>query len=184
MIGENNANLYRRSIGEFLCVHPPGPPIENVDWPSSLDIRQDAALRALIALRKLGKEVSVDAVASFDAEPKLVAMIYRWARQDALKRQAGRGASDRPTIVRELSEAIPDPRSEIAIDAADEWAASDLCEQRIPGLTYAQSTRVLVTMREIQESKDAGISPIPAILRSRACRLRRETRLPLDTRLL
>lgn|GEM_PF-2526039 len=177
---------YRRSIGEFLCIHPSEPPIENVDWPSSLDIKQDAALRAVIGLRRLGKRVTMDAVASFDAEPKLVAMTYRWARQDAIRRQLGR-AQTHPVTVREMSETLVDASQEALCEEIESDFAGELrrlSEQGIDGLTRAQTVRVLMTMRQIQALKEAGTSPLPVALRKQVSRLRQETRLPLDVRLL
>jgi hypothetical protein len=150
------------SIGAFLCHHPTAPPVEDVDRPSPLDVKQEAALRAVIALRKLGRETADDAVAAFDAEPKLVALTYRWAARDALKRQLDLEA--------------------IETDAVGELRR--LAEEGIPGLSRDQTRRVLTAMVHVQDLKEQGIVRLPAAIRQQLCRLRRETHLPLETRLL
>jgi hypothetical protein len=176
---------YPQTIGAFLCIHPSAPPVERVEFTSPADIKQEAALRAVVALRKHRKAIAEDAVASFDAEPALVMMVYRWVRQDAIKRQLGRGATAHPTVVREVSDALPDPGQQAVlaeIEAADELRC--LAARGIPGLSRSQATRVLELMRQVQAIKEADAGPIPAVLRQQVARLRRETHLPLDTRLL
>jgi hypothetical protein len=176
-----------RSIGAFLCHHPTAPPFEDVDRPSPLDVKQEAALRAVIALRKLGKEIADDAVAAFDAEPKLVALTYRWATRDAHKRQLGRGREPRPQMAREWDEAIHDPLQEASLEAIEDDFAGEvrrLHDAGIAGLSLEQTRRLLGLMRHIQEAKDHGTIRLPSALRQWLCRLRRETRLPLDITLL
>lgn len=187
MAADSCARRPSRSVGAFLCIHPRGAPVEDIDRPSPLDVKQQAALRAVIALRKLGKEVSDDAIVAFDAEPKLVALAYRWAARDALKRHLGRGKDPRPALERDRNEVIPDRGQEEALAAVEDDAAAEL--QRlydcgIEGLTLDQTRRVLALMRHIQELKDGGATQLPVALRQRLSRLRRETRLPLDITLL
>jgi hypothetical protein len=178
---------YRQTIGELLCAHSSESRVEYADRPSPLDIRQDAALRAVVALRKLGKEADLDAIACFDADPKLVATCYQWAKYDALKRQLGRGAGGRPTATHDGLDTLHDPRQEAILDEIDADAAAEirrLSEEGIPGLTLDQTHRVLTVMRQVQDLKASERTPLPAALRQTICRLRRETRLPLDTSLL
>ena len=80
-----------RSLGRFLCHHPPGPPFEDLSRLPWQDVKQDACLRALVALQRAGKPVGPDPVAAFDAEPRLVALAYKRASRDARRLPLGRG---------------------------------------------------------------------------------------------
>ena len=176
MEGHSPTTADDRSIAAFLCRHPTTPSIEDADRPSSRDVKQDTALRALVGLRKLGKAVTDDAVATFDAEPKLVALFCRWAARDALKQQLGRGKQPRPRMARDWNEAIPDPRQEASLEAIEDDYAGEvrrLHDEGIAGLSLEQTRRVLGLMRQIQAVKDHGTTRLPAALRQRLCRLRR-----------
>jgi len=132
------ANPFGRSIGDFLCTHGSGPPSEDIDRPALADIKQDAALRAVVGLRRLGKPVTADAVASFDAEPRLVALTYRWTRHDALRRHLGRGSQGRPAMVRELVDDLQDLAQAEAIELVESDHAEELrrlSARGIDGLT-------------------------------------------------
>ena len=141
----------------------------------------------MIALRKLGKEIADDAVAAFDAEPKLVALAYRWAACDALKQHLGHGQQPRPRMVRDRCELHQDPTQEADLEAVEQNISGELRrlgEEGIPDLSLEQTHRVIEVMRLVQELKERGETrPSPAI-RQRLSRLRKETHLPLDTRLL
>lgn len=178
---------YVRSIGDFLCVRGSGPPVENVDRPAPADVKQDAALRAVVGLRRLGKAVTADAAASFDAEPGMVALAYRWARQDAVRRHFGRSAQTCLRPIYERDTDVSDDRQEDAIEAVETDHAAEvrrLLQQGIPGLSLHQTARVFAVMWEVQELKDRGVPSTPDALRKTVSRLRQETRLPLVTSLL
>lgn len=54
----------------------PGPPHVDIDkllWP---DIKQDAWLRAIVALQRAGKPVGPNPVTAFNAEPQLAQTAY------------------------------------------------------------------------------------------------------------
>jgi hypothetical protein len=161
--------------------------MENIDWPASLDVKQEAALRAFVGLRRLGKEVAADIVKSFNAEPKLTAVAYRWAYQDACRRHLGRGKQPCPRLRRDWNEPIPDPMQEADLEAVEGNAASEinwLYDHGIEGLSIDQTRRVLRTMQRAQEAKERGAGRISASLRQQICRLRKETELPLNVSLL
>lgn len=96
MCSQRRSFPFERSIGAFLCDHPVLPPIEDVSRPDPRDIKQDAAIRTLVGLRKLGKDVGDDPVAAFNADPGIAVRAYQWAHRDALRKQLGRGAQPRP----------------------------------------------------------------------------------------
>lgn len=189
--------MRKRTIGEFLCHHSSETPFENVDVPSSRDIRQDAALRAVLGLRKLGKSVSHDAVAAFDAEPKIAAQAYRWARNDALRKHLGRGKQPRPGVQRripgddgatgDIAERIADPAQRTTLEAVEDDYSGKLrrlWDTGIEGLTLSQSRQAIWLMWQIQRIKDRGAGRVPDKLRQQVSRLRRETGLSLNTKLL
>lgn len=171
----------RRSVGEFLCRHPSAPPFEDIDQLPILDIKQDAALRAILALRQLGKPVTDDAVATFDAEPTLVLRAYRFAYLDALKTLRARGQHPRASA-QFLLAAVPDPAQHAQLAALEDDHPTELRRLRhhgIPGLTRQQTRRVIHAMLAAQRAKDRG--GVPHALRQRLHRLRQETGLPLTT---
>ena len=181
----------RRSVGAFLCVHSTTPPVEDIDRPSLLDIKQDAALGAWLSLRRLGKDTGPDPVAAFDAEPRLAWLAYRWAYQEAQRRRRGYGQRPRPVFARlwlDTPRDDPlDPAQEATLDAlVDDHAAEimHLWHDGIPGLTRDQTRRVLRLMRLVQVLKAHGVARVPDPIRKRLWKLRRETGLPLDTSLL
>ena len=180
----------RRSLGALLCLHPAAPPFEDVDQPSLPDIRQEAALRLVIAFRRLGKEIGPDPVAAFDAEPRLASLAYRWAYQDALRRHRGRGRSARPARLGWDDPALADFADlvqEDALDRAESDPAADLrrlWREGALGLPRAPLRRAILLLLLSQHLKDRSAGPVPGLLRESLRRLRRQTGLPLDTSLL
>lgn len=201
---------FRQSIGEFLCIHPRIDPVELMDRPSPLDVKQEAAIGAVVGLRKLGKDAPCDElVATFDAEPRIAAQAYRWAYHDALRKQLGRGKQPRLTVVRSSQltggdrydppgspdgrtnrdpiDALRDPTQEEALTAVEDDHAGELqrlWDEGIEGLTVDQTRRVVRLMRHVQQMKVQGITRIPDDIRQQLSRLRKETGLPLSTALL
>ena len=196
-----------RSIGRFLCLHPTTPPVENVDQLPLLDIRQDAALRAWIALAKLGLDNPDDPIAAFDAAPALAALAYRWAYADALKKRLGRGARRRrrastaqswddlahplgSLLLSTLAARLPtlgDPAQEAALTAVQDDAPGDivrLWRHGFPGVSVPRSRRILRLMRLAQIIRDHGAGRVPNRLHQELYRLRKETGLPLRLDLL
>jgi len=200
-----------RSIGQFLCLPPTTPPYEDVDQLPFDDIRQDAALRAWLALVKLGKDIPGDPVAAFDAEPYLAARAYRWAYNDALKHRLGRTprpprrprdpatTPSRATLARPLAAillsnlaahrlaTLRDAAQEAALAAIEDDAPGEvdrLWQEGIPGLTLTQSRRVISLMSRIQQMKEEGTTHVPANLRQQLRVLRKRTGLSLSTDLL
>ena len=186
-----------RSLGHFLCHHQPDPPLEDIDCLPLRDIKQDACLRAIVALRRAGKPVGPDPVAAFDAEPRLVALAYRRAYQDALRHHLGRGRHETRRAARwrrlvsldhGLME-IADPRQQEALDRVLEEVAAigqlmALWHTGYRRLTPAQMRRVLRLLRLAQRLKEEGTATVPNDLRLQLARLRRSTGLALSTRLL
>jgi hypothetical protein len=173
-------------IGVFLCDYPLREPFEFVDMPNEREIRQDAALRALVALRKLNLLASDDPVTAFNAQPRIVALSYRWARIDAVRAHLGRGKQTRPVQLRELPELLADSEQEVMLSAVESDATAEIRryeEFGLPSLTLEQTRRVFTLMRQVQNIK-AHQNPIPDALRKQLSRLRKETGLPLDVRLL
>ena len=119
-----------RSLGRLLCHHPPDPPLEDVGRLPLRDVKQDACLRALVALRRAGKPVGPDPVAAFDAEPALVMHAYRLAYRDALRHHLGRGRDPRGARWRRLVsldhglDDVADPRQQEALDRVLEEVAA------------------------------------------------------------
>lgn len=186
-----------RSLGRFLCHHPLTPPVEDTDRLPWQDIKQDACLRALVALQRAGKPTGPDPVAAFDAEPRLVRAAYQRARRDALRRHLGRNTPpDRHaarwqrlvSLDRGLDE-IADPRQAEALDRvlAAMAATARLLAARhggLAGLPPARTRRLLRVLQDAQRLKEEGTTVVPPHLRQRLRLLRRATGLPLTTRLL
>jgi hypothetical protein len=173
-------------IGVFLCNYPFFEPLESIDTPNEREIRQEAALRALVALRKLNLLVSNDPIAAFNAEPRIAALCYRWARIDAVRAYLGRGKQQHAIKSRGGTELLADPEQEEMLSAVESDAAMEIRQYEefgLPGLTLDQTSRVLAAMRQIQTTK-VRRDAIPGALRKQVSRLRAETGLPLDTRLL
>ncbi|MDP9363649.1 MAG: hypothetical protein M3Q10_05390 [Chloroflexota bacterium] len=186
-----------RSLGRFLCLHPPGPPYEDVTRLPLQDIKQDACLRALVALRRAGKPVGPDPIAAFDAEPRLVALAYRRAYQDALRHHLGRGRNPSRraarwqrlvSLDRGLLE-VADPRQQEALDRVLRQIAAvariaAYWNTGLPGVSVARSRRLLRALRLAQRLKEDGTLVVPPHLREQLRRLREATGLLLSSRLL
>ena len=184
-----------RSLGRFLCHHPPDPPLEDIDRLPLRDVKQDACLRALVALRRAGKPVGPDPVAAFDAEPRLVLRAYQLAYRDALRFHLGRGRDPRGARWRRLVsldhglDDVADPRQQEALDRvlAEVAALGRLMALWHTGyrrLTPAQMRRVLRLLRLAQRLKEEGTATVPNHVHERLRLLRRATGLALTTRLL
>ena len=186
-----------RSLGRFLCHHPPGPPYEDVARLPLQDIKQDACLRALVALQRAGKPVGPDPVAAFDAEPRLVALAYRRAYQDALRHHLGRGRNESRRAARwrqlvsldhGLAE-IADPRQQEALDRVLRQVAAvahiaAYWSTGLPGVSLGRTRRLLRALRLAQRLKDDGTVVVPPHLQEQLRRLRQATGLVLSSRLL
>ncbi len=185
------------SLGHFLCVHPPGPPYEDIDRISVADLKQDACLRALIALHRVGKPLGPadDPVAAFDAEPKLVMRAYQFACRDALRLQLGRGRikdrrlarwQRRLSLDHGLAE-VADPAAQDLLDAVIERVTAGarlvlLWQHGQGGLTAKQAQRLLRLLRQLQRRKAEGQTVVPGHLRERLRLLRAGTDLLISTR--
>ena len=134
-------------IGVFLCDYPLREPFEFVDMPNEREIRQDATLRALVALRKLNLLASDDPVTAFNAQPGIVALSYRWARTDAVRAYLGRGKRQRAIELRKGAEFLADPNRKICLSRL----------MPIPLLRFAD-TRSLAC-RVLPWNKQAACSP-------------------------
>jgi hypothetical protein len=85
------------------------------------------------------------------------------------------------------NEPLVDPTQGADLEAIETDAVGELrrlAEEGIPGLSRDQTRRVLTAMVHVQDLKEQGIVRLPAAIRQQLCRLRRETHLPLETRLL
>jgi len=202
---------FGRSIGQFLCHQPATPPHDDVDDLSLPDLKQDAALRALLALRALGKPITDDAVATFDAEPRLIALAYRWAYHDAVRKHLGRGT--RRLVSTDPHRRQPPGRRPLSLDALLAAAAradaedidpdpADLRQLNrllfvevdaatelfrlwtdgIDGLTLTQTQRLIGLLILVERLKRGGTNRVPDDIRQRLRLLRRRTGLPLTTK--
>ncbi len=176
---------------------PPAPPHEDVDRLPLADIKQDACLRALVALRRAGKPVGPDPAAAFDAEPRLVALAYKHAHQDALRHHLGRGRHEtrRAARWRQLVSLdrglvdIADPRQQEALDRVLRQVAAvarlaAYWSGGLPGVSLGRSRRLLRALRLAQRLKDDGTVVVPPHVREQLRLLRQATALTLTSRLL
>ena len=185
----------KRTLGEFLCSPPLEPPVIDIDRLPWQDIKQDACLRAIVALTRAGKPVGPDPVAAFDAEPRLVMAAYQRARKDALRHHLGRGTDQRParwqrlvSLDRGFAE-IADPAQEEALEAiVDRISAAARMTVKIHlrwgGVSRKQLRKLLTLLRRLQRLRDSGTAVVPPHLRQAFTRIRRETGLPIDIRRL
>lgn len=175
----------------------PDPPYEDIDTISLDDLKQDACLRAIIALRRAGKPIGpdTDPVAAFDAEPYLVRRVYGFAYRDALRLQLGRGILRGRRLARwqrRLSldhgfADIADPKQQEALDAViDEVVATTrltmLWGMGLPNLTVKQTRRLIRLLQELQRRKAEGPAVIPNNINIHLHRLRQATGRRLPTR--
>ncbi|MBA2278215.1 MAG: hypothetical protein H0W06_10680 [Chloroflexia bacterium] len=170
-------------------------PYEDIDQVSLPDLKQDACLRAIIALKRAGKPIGPDPVAAFDAEPRLVMRAYTFAYRDALRLQLGRGRiagrrlarwQRRLSLDHVLAE-LADPRQQEALDTIIDLVTADtrlaiLQGMGLPGLSFKRSLRLIRLLRHHQRLKDEGTTVVPPHLRERLRLLRAATGLPISTR--
>lgn len=183
------------SLGSFLCHQPATPPLEDTDRLPLRDIKQDACLRALVALHRAGKPTGPDPVAAFDAEPRLVRAAYSRAYRDALRHHLGRGTSTDRRAARwrrlvsldHLLTEIADPRQGDALDdvvrivtATARLLAYD--RDGLPNASPALTRRLVRLLRHVQRLKDEGTTVVPGPLREQLRLLRRDIDLPISTR--
>ena len=186
-----------RSIGTYLCIHPPGEPYEDIDRPSIADLKQEACLRALIALHRAGKPLtpSDDPIAIFDANEGLVRRAYTFAYRDALRHQLGRGVIRGRRLARwqrRLSldhgfADVADPAAQDLLDAVVERVTAEtrlllLWNESVGGLSVTRMRKLLRLLRQLQRRKAEGLTVVPNDLSRRLKRLRHGTNLPLSTR--
>jgi hypothetical protein len=185
------------SLGHYLCVHPSGAPYEDIDTISLPDLKQDACLRALIALHRAGKPLTPtdDPITAFDADEGLVRRAYTFALRDALRQQLGRGVIRGRRLARwqrRLSldhgfEEVADPAQQEALDIIVEQVTATtrlllLWNEGFGGLSTTRARKLLRLLRQLQRRKAEGSTVVSNDLRLRLKRLRRGTGLPLSTR--
>ena len=200
---------YGGSVGAFLCRHPTTPPYDNLDHVPLADVKQEAALNALVAFRRLGLPVTDDAVASFDAQPRLAALAYRRALIDSIRRHRGRGTLDpRAPRRRDLTAArlsldvliaranrlgldptglLFDTISQCDLEAVEDDSAAHLWRlwhEGIAGITVDQTRRAIALLLQAQRAKTPAGAPLSDAVRQRLRHLRRTTGLPLRIDLL
>lgn len=187
--------MHIQSIGEFLCHHPRDPSVEDIDRLPWQDIKQDACLRAIVALKRAGKPIGPDPVAAFDAEPRLVMAAYQRARRDALRYHLGRGHDPTGARWRRLVSLdhglleVADPAQEEALDnVIRDTVASvrllTLWKWGWPGVSPKTMRRLIRVLRRIQRRKDEGLTVVPPRTRQQLTALRRLTELRISTRRL
>lgn len=197
------------SIGEFLCKHEDGDPIEHIDSVrvTDYDVRQNAALRALCALRKRGIDVTGDEefVACLNQHRDIALGAIKFARIDEIRKLRGRGESGSawrrlhrristlpdaepetdyllPEELKALEEALIDPDWEAEFEHIEcDWKGE-------LGRLYDEATpaqqEAIRFMRTLKERKDQGLDCTSNAIRSKLKRLRQETGWQLNTRYL
>lgn len=192
-----SARPYAASIGRFLCDKADSPPYIDVDELSIEDIKQDACLRAVIALRRAGKPVGPDPIVAFDAEPRLVQRCWNLAYRDALRAHLGRNhAPDRdlPRWRRQLSldygfEEIADPAQEEALERVIEDTVAIvrlqlLKSKGLPAVPRKMMVRLIRQLERLQRLREEGLTVVPPYVRMSLHRIRQSTGLPIDLDLL
>lgn len=180
------------SFSSFILQQDPSPFHEDVDHVSVNDVKQEAALRAMQALKKHGDDVSIDIAASFDRNPGIVMQAYHWAYRDALRKKLGRSPRTRAGVVGEgliQLDHLPDnrERAEDGLTVLDQYPESDLGRMYrcgLHGLSIEKTRHVIGTMADIQRLKSEDHGRVPDAIRQRVRRLRVETGLALDIGLL
>lgn len=186
-----------RSLGHFLCHQPADPSVEDTERLPLRDIKQDACLRALVALSRAGKPIGPDPIAAFDAEPRLVRAAYSRAYRDALRFHIGRGTGPDRRAARwrrlvsldQILTEIADPRQGEALDdvvrivtATARLVALD--RNGLPNASPALTRRLIRLLRHTQRLKDEGTTAVPGPLREQLRLIRRQLDLPISTRVL
>lgn len=196
MVASSHTN-YGRTIGEFLCTPQRDRTVDRADGLSLADIKQDAALRTLRALHTLNKPIPADGIAAMNSEPALATHAFVLARHDALRKELGRGRTQRPRLVRSRFNlegdaldrlgSVPDPSQSTALEAVEADAPhrlNALWSDGVPGVALDDVRRAIRVLQEIQMGKATGVERTPDRLRQQLHRLRRKTGLALDPRLL
>lgn len=182
---------HRQSIGAFILDQPTTPPYIDIDTLSLQDIKQDAALRAVIALRRAGKPVGPNTLAAFEAEPRLVMHCYKRAHADTLRAHLGRHSATKPVRFQRLLSYrhgfwhIADPEQGEAFEKVldDIVACTRLLEIVTRGfqdVSPKRARRLVATLRRIQRLKDNGLTVVPPHLRQRVRRMRALLRVEID----
>lgn len=197
LVKRSTAHAGSRSIGSYLCDRPVVEPYIDIDRLPWDDIRQDACLRAIVALERAGKPIGPDPVAAFDAEPRLVVRAYRFARRDALRYHLGRGKhlgrnAERWRRLVSLDRGfadVADPAQGEALDAIVERvsAAANLVlvqQRRWGGVSQKRMRRLLAALRRLQRLKESGTVVVSPHLREQISAARRDSGLPIDLRRL
>jgi hypothetical protein len=184
-----------RTLGEFLCLPSTNPPVVDIDRLPWQDIKQDACLRAIVALKRAGKPIGPDPIAAFDAEPRIVMTAYRRAYYDALRQHLGRGKDahgarwSRLVSLDHGFEEIADPTHEEAFDAILRRVSAAtrllvMIQRGHGGVSKEQLRKILLLLRRVQRLRESDTFIVPGRLRAAVSRLRTETRLPIDIRRL
>lgn len=192
-----SARPYVASVGRFLCERSATPPLIDVDELSIEDIKQDACLRAIIALRRAGKPVGPDPIAAFDAEPRLVQRCWNLAYRDAVRVHLGRhSVPDRrvPRWQRQLSldwgfEEIADAAQGEALERViDDTVAivrlNLLKSKGLPAVPQKMMVRLIRQLERLQRLREEGLTVVPPYVRMSLHRIRQSTKLPIDLDLL
>lgn len=192
IVATHRSSLHTQSIGVFLCRHSPEPPIEDITRLPWQDIKQDACLRAIVALKRAGKPIGPDPIAAFNAEPRLVITAYQRARRDALRYHLGRGHDSTGARWRRLV-SLDQGLIEIA-DPAQGEAMEDVFNQIVAyahvvrlwrtgwgGIKPATMRKLIRALIKVQRLRAEGITTVPPHIRQQLHDLRRFTKLPIST---
>lgn len=190
------------TIGFYLVQHGDLPRVEHADEVKAgdLDVRQEAALRTLIALKRNNIEFDeADLVHSFDSideEYHFVSVALKWAYSDARRDLHGRSRSGSRKYRTERIDSVlvneRDMHYEVGADRfADERCARQLDVLESDGQAQVQALRqmgpefaqAVDLMLDLQRLKALGV-PIPNAAHSALARLRKATGLPLNVTLL
>lgn len=188
---------FSSSLGSYLCVHQPGEPFEDIDRVSVADLKQEACLRAIIALRRAGQAVGpgTDPIAAFDAEAGLVRRAYQYACRDALRQQLGRGMVRGGRLARwqrRMSldhgfDEVADPRQGEELDAVVEEMVAIarvglLWSEGLAGVSANRTRRLIRLLQRLQRRREEGIIVVPDHVRQQLRLLRAATGLRIDVR--
>lgn len=190
------------TIGVFLTQHSEIPRVEAVDEvrAGDRDVRQEAVIRTLIAIRKFNLDINIEDLAlafdEIDEEHRFASVALKWSYADARRdlhgrsrngsrrwrteRIDGRTVSEQDMSLESGADRYSDDRVQRQFEAIESDTEAQLHALRSMSKDHAQAVELMLCL---QNMKALGMV-IPQAAHSALARLRRATGLPLNVTLL
>jgi hypothetical protein len=156
---------------------------DRIDWD---DVKADTAYRFVKAMRAQGRELGEDIAATMDEEQALLQHCYNWSKGRAYEKH---GVRRRRLVSDETTELIANADEIISYQSWEALAFEEIDEdwsgqykERCANATPDQKRAIEIAKKALAYVEE-GL-PIPGKIRDAAYRLRKQTGIDLDLRLL